>query len=184
MDRGGLKKVSKMMSYVLRHRPDEVGIELGGGGWIEIKTLLAALGKSGTSVTRELFDRVVSENDKQRFEISDDGLRVRARQGHSVAVDLGYEPADPPSVLYHGTATRFLDSILASGLVKGERHHVHLSTDKQTMLAVAIRHGKPVMLEIDSAKMQADGYAFYVTGNHVWLTDHVPTAYLRVVDRE
>ncbi len=178
MNTSNLKKVSKSMSYVLRHRPDTIGIELEPNGWIAVDKLLQAFARSGKSYSRALIDQVVADNDKQRFEFNDDGSKVRARQGHSVQIDLGYEPAIPPNVLYHGTATRNLDSIKEKGLIKGNRHHVHMSTDKQTMLAVAMRHGKPVLLEIDAARMHDDGHKFFVTGNDVWLTDHVPREYL------
>lgn len=179
MNKESLKKISKSLSYVLRHRPDTVGIELGDGGWVAVDELLAAFERSGKSISRELLDTVVVENDKQRFEFSDDQLRIRAQQGHSAEVDLGYEPATPPDVLYHGTATRNLDSIFQDGLVKGRRHHVHMSTNQETMIQVAMRHGKPVVLAIDASKMFADGHEFFVTGNHVWLTDHVPPGYIR-----
>lgn len=177
-----LKRISKSLSYVLRHRPDSIGIELEPGGWIAVDTLLVAMRESGHRLSVDLLQQVVAENDKQRFELSEDGSQIRARQGHSVEVDLQYEPAIPPSVLYHGTATRFLDSILAQGLLKGRRQHVHLSTNQQTMIQVALRHGKPVLLAIESGQMHAAGHAFFVTGNHVWLTDHVPPQYLAVVD--
>ncbi|MCU0879261.1 MAG: RNA 2'-phosphotransferase [Pirellulaceae bacterium] len=177
-----LKKISKSLSYVLRHRPDTIGIELQPGGWIAVESLLAAMGQSGRRLSLDTLHKIVAENDKQRFEFSDDGARIRARQGHSVEVDLQYEPAVPPGVLYHGTATRFLDSIKQQGLVKGRRQHVHLSTSRETMIQVAMRHGKPVLLAIDSGQMHAAGHAFFVTGNHVWLTDHVPPQYLAVVD--
>ncbi|MEZ6190579.1 MAG: RNA 2'-phosphotransferase [Phycisphaerales bacterium] len=179
MNANELKEVSKSMSYVLRHRPDSIGIELGPNGWITVDELLQAFARNGKSYSRELIEQVVADNDKQRFEFSEDRSRIRARQGHSVEIDLGYEPAVPPDVLYHGTATRNLDSILEKGLSKGKRHHVHMSTDKQTMLAVAMRHGKPVLLEIDAKRMHQDGHEFFVTGNSVWLTDNVPTKYLR-----
>ncbi|CAD7694867.1 unnamed protein product [Ostreobium quekettii] len=179
MDKQALKKISKRLSYVLRHRPDSAGLELGNGGWIRVDDLLAALASNGNAVTQPVLERVVAENDKQRFEFSEDGLRIRARQGHSAEVDLGYEPATPPDVLYHGTATRHLESILQQGLVKGHRHHVHMSTDKETMIQVGMRHGKPVLLAIDAKRMVADGFKFCVTGNGVWLTDHVPGEYVR-----
>jgi putative RNA 2'-phosphotransferase len=181
MDSQQLKTISKRLSLILRHRPDSVGLELGEGGWVRVDDLLAAIANSGTEVSHPVLRRVVAENDKQRFEFSDDGLRIRARQGHSAEVDLGFQPATPPDVLYHGTATKNLDAILANGLNKGRRHHVHMSTDQQTMIAVATRHGKPVLLSIDATRMHADGYEFYVTGNHVWLTDHVPPSYLTVI---
>ncbi|MEM6551105.1 MAG: RNA 2'-phosphotransferase [Planctomycetota bacterium] len=182
MNTASLKQVSKSLSYVLRHRPDAIGIALDANGWVGVDELLAAFARDGKAYTRPLIDRVVAENDKQRFEFSDDGLRIRARQGHSVDVDLAYKPAVPPDVLYHGTATRNLASILEHGLLKAKRHHVHLSTDKATMLAVAMRHGKPVMLVIDAKRMHDDGHAFFVTGNRVWLTDHVPPVYLEQTD--
>ena len=168
------KKLSKSFSYVLRHRPDTLGIELDDAGWIGVDTLLAAFAKQNKAYTRSEVDRMVAGNSKQRFEFSDDGTRIRARQGHSLTVDLGYTPSPPPDVLFHGTAQRFLPAILREGLTKQNRHHVHLSTDQQTMLAVAQRHGKPVLLRIDAAGMHVAGYAFFVTGNDVWLTDHVP----------
>jgi putative RNA 2'-phosphotransferase len=178
-----LKKISKRLSYILRHRPDSVGLELHDGGWLDLNDLLDALRRTGDAVTLEVIERVVAENDKQRFEFSDDRSRIRARQGHSAEVDLGYEPATPPDQLYHGTATKYLDSILEQGLLKGRRHHVHLSTNQETMLQVGMRHGKPMLLRIDAKRMLAAGHEFFVTGNHVWLTDHVPPDYLTILER-
>lgn len=172
------------MSYVLRHRPDVIGITLDANGWVGVDDLLAAFQRDGKRYTREVIDRAVAENDKQRFEFSEDGARIRARQGHSVEVDLGYEPAIPPDVLFHGTATRNLDSVRDKGLLKMNRHHVHLSTSKETMLAVAQRHGKPVILEVDAKQMHADGFEFFVTKNDVWLVDSVPSEYLRSLHRD
>jgi putative RNA 2'-phosphotransferase len=172
------KRISKNLSYVLRHQPDSVGLELDDSGWVDVDALLQAFNDTGKTLTLELLQEVVRENDKQRFEFSDDGVRIRARQGHSVDVELGYEAAMPPDVLFHGTATRNLESIFATGLNKGNRHHVHMSTNKQTMLQVAQRHGKPVVLAIDAARMVSDGYQFFVTGNQVWLTEEVPPQYL------
>ena len=179
MDTESLKRISKSLSYVLRHRPDSVGLTLGDGGWVEVDDLLAAFARSGKKLSRELLQVVVAENDKQRFEFSEDQTRIRARQGHSAEVELGYVPLAPPDVLYHGTATRNLDSIFETGLVKGRRHHVHMSTSKDTMLQVAMRHGRPVLLAIDAKQMFADGHQFFVTGNNVWLTEHVPPKYIQ-----
>lgn len=173
------KQISKQMSCLLRHRPESAGLTLTEGGWVEVDQLLAAIGDAQSPVTLEKLIEVVETNDKQRFELSDDRLRIRARQGHSTEVDLGYEPAAPPDVLYHGTARHFVPSIREQGLLKGRRHHVHLSTNRETMLAVGQRHGAPVLIEVDAQRMHADGYTFYVTGNDVWLTDHVPPQYLR-----
>ncbi|WP_254509440.1 RNA 2'-phosphotransferase [Anatilimnocola floriformis] len=174
------KKISKSLSYVLRHQPDSVGLELGENGWVEVTELIAAFRKHGKELSLDSLREVVAENDKQRFEFSEDKTRIRARQGHSVDVDLGYEAATPPELLFHGTAVHNLDSIMATGLNKGNRHHVHLSTNKQTMLQVAQRHGKPVVLAVAAGKMVSDGHLFFVTGNQVWLTEQVPPQYLSV----
>jgi putative RNA 2'-phosphotransferase len=180
MNKDQLKKISKSMSYVLRHRPDTIGIELQENGWVRVDELLSAFERAGQPFSLEVLERVVTENDKQRFEFSSDRLQIRARQGHSVEVNLGYTACAPPNILYHGTATRNLDSILHQGLIKGKRHHVHLSTNIETMVQVAMHHGKPVVLAIDAARMHADRFEFFVTENQVWLTDHVPPEYLSV----
>lgn len=169
-----IRRISKRLSYILRHQPDSVGLTLAPGGWVSVNDLLAAI-----RISRELLDEVVFTNDKQRFEYSDDATQIRARQGHSTTVDLQYESAVPPDLLFHGTATRFLESIFQNGLLRGQRHHVHLSIDREMMIAVGSRHGKPVVLEVNAKQMVDDGKQFFVTGNHVWLTDHVPPQYLR-----
>jgi len=174
------KRISKSLSYVLRHRPDSMGVELKEGGWVAVEALLSAYRQQGQSLSLDALQEVVATNDKQRFEFSEDGERIRARQGHSAEVDLGYQPATPPDVLYHGTARHNLDSIFQTGLNKGRRHHVHLSTNQQTMVQVAMRHGQPVVLAVAAARMLADGHEFFVTGNNVWLTEHVPPQYLSV----
>lgn len=173
-----LKRISKSLSYVLRHRPDSIGIELESDGWVAVDQLLRAFEQSGQINPLDILKLVVADNDKQRFQFSDDGARIRARQGHSVEVELGYQPMTPPDVLFHGTARHNLDSIFEKGLLKGDRHHVHLSTNKETMLRVGMRHGKPVLLSVDAARMHGDGHQFFVTGNHVWLTEHVPPRYI------
>jgi len=122
---------------------------------------------------------VVRENDKQRFAISVDGNRIRANQGHSVAVDLGLQPVEPPELLYHGTIAKFLDSIRASGLVRGTRQHVHLSPDLKTARKVGQRRGRAVILVVESGRMWRDGHLFYRSENGVWLTGHVPPEYVR-----
>ncbi len=171
-------KISKFLSLVLRHRPDQIGIQLDEQGYVDVDTLLAALAKHGTEASHEEIASVVAHSDKQRFAFSADGTRIRANQGHSVDVELGYLPSTPPPILYHGTATRFLDSIRRQGLLRGERHHVHLSSDAETAAKVGARHGKPVVVQIDAAGMHAKGYQFYVSDNGVWLTESVPTEFL------
>ena len=177
MDRS-LVSHSKFLSLVLRHAPTTIGIQLDSEGWTEIDELLRAARDHGRDLDLDLLLRVVHENDKQRFSISPDGLRIRANQGHSVTVDLGLTATPPPSVLYHGTVERFLASIRNQGLLSGSRHHVHLSSDEQTANIVARRRGKPVILTIDSAAMADDGIAFYLSANGVWLTQHVPACFI------
>lgn len=169
---------SKRLSLVLRHRPESVGVALDPHGWVDVATLLAALAAHGAPLTRDDLDRVVTTNDKQRFEWDVEGDRIRARQGHSVDVDLELEPAAPPSVLFHGTPRRNLASIRESGLHRGRRHHVHLSADEETAHRVGARRGDHVVLRVDAAGMAAAGHSFWVSSNGVWLTDAVPPEHI------
>lgn len=167
-------RASKRLSFVLRHRPDSVGISLSEQGWVDVEDLIDAMAQAGTSLTRDDLERVVLTNDKQRFELDPVGDRIRARQGHSVEVDLALEPAAPPDVLFHGTPRRNLDSILATGLDRRARHHVHLSPDVETAQRVGRRRGDAVVLVVDAAAMAAAGHTFWRTDNGVWLTEQVP----------
>ncbi len=178
MDPKREKKISKFLSLVLRHHPDLIGINLDEQGWTDVEVLLANANRQGTSFSEAELKKVVAQSDKQRFALSEDGLRIRANQGHSVSVDLGYTPETPPDVLYHGTIVAFLPAIGKEGLLKGKRHHVHLSPDEATALKVGARRGRPVILKIDAAKMILAGIEFYQSTNGVWLTDHVPAEYL------
>lgn len=178
MDKTDTQK-SKLLSLVLRHQPQTIGIILDSAGWTPVAGLLAALAENGTPMTADELDRIVTANDKQRFALSADGTQIRANQGHSVAIELGLSPSAPPTLLYHGTAARFLDSIRQQGLTKQQRHHVHLHQNPVLAETVGARRGTPVVLTIDAAAMQADGMAFFVTENDVWLTEAVPPRYLR-----
>jgi putative RNA 2'-phosphotransferase len=166
-------RVSKRLSFVLRHRPESVGLAVDDAGWADVDELLAAL-----RLTRAELEHVVATNDKQRFAFDHTGRRIRASQGHSRPVALGYRPQSPPDVLFHGTIDRFLPAIRAEGLRPGRRHAVHLSEDVATARAVGGRRGRPVVLRIDAAAMVAGGHEFTRSPNGVWLTDTVPTAYL------
>lgn len=172
------KRISKFLSLVLRHQPDVIGLKLDEQGWARVDELIERVNHSGEVLTREELDIIVAENDKKRFIFSDDGLRIRANQGHSIAVDLQLKEAVPPEWLYHGTAVRFLDSIREQGLVKGQRQQVHLSADAHTAKNVGSRHGKPVVLTVKAGDMHRDGLLFYQSENGVWLMDHVPPVYL------
>lgn len=172
-----LNTASKFLSLVLRHRPDLIGLSLDAAGWADMAELIR-LSQGHRTLTRDVIEAVVAGSDKQRFAISEDGLRIRANQGHSIDVDLALEVVAPPELLYHGTATRFLEAIRREGLLRGDRHHVHLSADIDTALRVGVRHGKPVVLLIHAAEMAAAGHAFRRSANGVWLADAVPAAFI------
>jgi len=173
-------RASKLLAGVLRHAPQSVGVTLDRAGWVGVPQLLDRLAAHGTRLTRVDLERVVARSDKQRFELDVVGDRIRARQGHSVPVDLGLDPVVPPARLYHGTPERNVPAILRQGLVRGTRHHVHLSGDVDTATRVGARRGRPVVLVVDADAMTRDGHRFYLTGNGVWLTDDVPARYLGV----
>lgn len=174
-------QTSKFLSLILRHYPGKIGITLDESGWVAIDDLLSACARNEFPLTLEELRRVVETSDKKRFAFSDDGLRIRASQGHSVEVDLNYAPAEPPEELFHGTADRFLASIMVEGLVKRDRHHVHLSPDEATAVSVGGRHGRPVVLRIGSGAMHREGIEFFCSTNGVWLTDHVPVRFLEII---
>jgi len=171
-------KISKFLSLVLRHKPERIGLALDQYGWVQVEDLIARAQKAGIDIDRQLLQIVVEQNNKKRFAFNEDGTKIRANQGHSLSVDLGLTAVDPPDVLYHGTATRFLDSIKKEGLLPQGRHHVHLSPDEKTAMAVGKRHGKPVVLIVKAKEMVEQGYQFYRSANGVWLTERVPAIYL------
>jgi len=172
------RRISKFMSYVLRHHPGKIGIELDENGWIAVDLLLQAFASQGREISRATLDYVVRTNNKKRFQYSEDGCRIRATQGHSINVDLGYEPAEPPEYLYHGTYTKAIGSIRATGLTRQQRHHVHLHLDKTLAVDVGSRRGQPVLLVVRSKEMSEAGHEFFVTPNGVWLTERVPPEFI------
>jgi putative RNA 2'-phosphotransferase len=178
MNEKQINSTSKFLSLILRHKPETVGIELDENGWADVTELIHGIRESGKTVSMEELAFVVKTNDKQRFTFSEDRNRIRANQGHSIDVNLELPELTPPENLYHGTATRNLDSIKKLGLIKKQRHHVHLSEDKAVAYAVGQRYGKPVVLIIRALDMQQLGYKFYRSNNGVWLTDSVPVSYI------
>nr|WP_090791115.1 RNA 2'-phosphotransferase [Asanoa ishikariensis] len=176
-------RVSKRLSTVLRHRPASLGLTLDPQGWVEVDVLLAAFAAHGTPLTRSDLDAVVAGNDKRRFALAigtDGRERIRASQGHSVPVDLGLPDSTPPERLFHGTSAAAVPAILREGLVKRGRHAVHLSVDVPTARIVgARRHGAVALLVVDAAAMAAAGHRFQCSANGVWLTEHVPPAFIR-----
>lgn len=180
LDDARLVKLSKSLSKHLRHEPARLGLTLEPGGWVAVDDLLAACARNGVGIDRGVLDEIVARNNKQRFALDPDGSKIRAQQGHSVEVDLQLEPLAPPAILYHGTPARNVAAILREGLLKGDRHHVHLSPDVETAKVVGARRGRPAILEVDAASLHAEGKPFFRSGNGVWLVDHVPPRFLRI----
>ncbi|WP_442922109.1 RNA 2'-phosphotransferase [Microbispora sp. ATCC PTA-5024] len=177
MDERRMVRISKYLAKHLRHQPERIGIELDAHGWVDVGVLLDAAARDGFPFSRGELEEVVERNDKKRYVI--DVGRIRASQGHSVEVDLALPAAEPPPLLYHGTVAAVLPAIREQGLRPMARHHVHLSPDRETATRVGGRRGRPVILEVDAAAMQAAGHAFHVSANGVWLVAHVPPAFLR-----
>lgn len=178
MEAKRVSQLSRFLSFVLRHDPGAIGLALDAHGWVEIEQLLVACQAHGMAMTREALEALVATSSKQRFAISDDGLRVRANQGHSIEVDLAYAPAHPPEVLFHGTVLASLAAIRSSGLKRMSRHHVHLSADAGLARMVGMRRGMPLVLKVAAGRMHAEGHVFYLSANGVWLTEHVPPDYI------
>lgn len=178
MDSERRTRLSKLLSKVLRHRPDMMGLAIDPAGWVAIDAVLAGFAARGVGLTRDDLHEIVRTSDKQRFALSDDGASIRANQGHSVDVDLGHPVAEPPPELFHGTVARFVDSIRERGLERRGRHHVHLSESVETACRVGARRGTPVIVRVDARRMVARGFVFQRTPNGVWLTDHVPAEFI------
>lgn len=173
-----LKSISKYLSYILRHDPADAGITLDKNGWTSVDLLLHELSSRFPALDKPTLEYIVATNSKQRFAFNEDKSMIRASQGHSVDVELNYLPQEPPTVLFHGTVSANVKSIMQEGLKKQGRHHVHLSENVTTALQVGSRHGVSKILKIHSGKMHEAGYVFYLSANHVWLTDFVPVEFI------
>jgi len=170
-----LKKTGKFLSLILRHDPAMIGLTLDRGGWANVDELIKKI-----DISSGVLNEIVESNNKKRYSFNENKTKIRANQGHSIQVDLGLDSVEPPELLYHGTATRFLKGIFEEGLKKMTRQHVHLSLDKDTAINVGKRHGNVIVLKVEAKKMYDDGYAFYVSENGVWLTEEVNSKYLRI----
>jgi putative RNA 2'-phosphotransferase len=176
-----LDDVSRFLSYVLRHEPQRIGLTLDTEGWAEIDSLIIGAAANGLALDRAAIETVAANSEKKRFAISQDGQRIRAVQGHSTpVVQRRFSECMPPEVLYHGTATRFIESIFTRGLEPGDRHHVHLTHDVDAAVSIGKRYGKPVVLEVLALQMHDQGFKFFLTENNVWLTDIVPVKFLNI----
>ena len=177
------QNLSKFLSLVLRHQPETIKIQLDSEGWTDVTTLLQQMNKHRKPLKLDELINLVENNDKKRFQLSEDHSKIRAVQGHSTQqVQREYTAIIPPDTLFHGTATRFSESIQNQGLVAGDRHHVHLSADLITATKVGQRHGKVIIFKVDTQQMHQDGFKFYQAENGVWLTEHVPAQYLTVLE--
>lgn len=175
-------KTSKFLSLVLRHNPSKIDLILDAQGWANVEDLLEKMNRNRFNINRQDLELIVEENNKQRFSFSEDGSMIRANQGHSISIDLELEAVKPPVQLYHGTASKTVSVILKDGLKKMKRQHVHLSDNLDTATNVGGRHGKPVVLVVESRLMYKDGFEFYCSDNGVWLTDRVPAKYLELLE--
>lgn len=172
------KKISKFLSYVLRHHPELINLNLDENGWADVNELISKSTNDSQGFTFEELNEIVETNDKKRFIFNEDKTRIRANQGHSIEIDLALKSQQPPEFLYHGTAQNNVGSILEKGIEKRSRQHVHLSQDKETAAKVGMRHGKPTILTIKTGKMFEEGIEFYLSDNEVWLTDFVDAKYI------
>ncbi len=169
---------SIFLSYLLRHNPGKIGLVLNAEGWADLNELIT---KSNGTFSLEILKEIVTSDTKGRYSFDETGTKIRANQGHSIKVDLKMEKKNPPAKLYHGTAKKFLPMIQKQGIKKMSRLHVHLSTSYSTAIKTGMRHGDPVVLEIQSGKMNFDGYDFFISENGIWLTDFVPATYIEIL---
>ncbi len=176
-----IKKFSYLLSYVLRHNPGKLKLDMDSNGWVKVDQLLNNLPNNNKLSFDEL-EEIVLTNNKQRYSFNDDKTLIRANQGHSIDVNLELKPLRPPFILYHGTKFDLLNKIQKEGLIKMNRQHVHLSEDRETALKVGKRRkGVVGLLSIKATMMEFDGYKFYKSKNGVWLTDHVPSKYIEII---
>jgi len=175
-------KLSKFLSLVLRHKPEEIGIELDSNGWTAVNELIEKMNVYGKHIDFDTLEVILETNNKKRFSFNEDRSLIRANQGHSIEIDLGYKTKIPPKRLFHGTGAKYVDSIYKTGIKKKDRHHVHLSKDMETALSVGQRHGKPVIFEILTEEMTKEGFEFYESENGVWLTDEIPVRFITKIE--
>lgn len=177
-----LKQVSKFLSYILRHHPEEIELEVDCKGWAHLPSLLEKTHQNGRTINKKQIREIIETSDKKRFSLSDDEQYIRAGYGHSIDVDLGLAPQSPPPILYHGTAENNIPSIQSSGLQPQSRNLVHLSDNKKDAISVGGRHGKPTVLIIEAGQMYEDGFPFYQSDSEpgIWLVENVPAHFISI----
>ena len=170
-------RVSKLLSLMLRHRPEEFGVEVDGRGFADLEGVLSALKEQDSDIEMSDIECVVYDSEKQRFEMVEG--RIRARYGHSFPIDLGVDPVEPPEFLYKGIRARDIDRVLAEGLTPEDRQYVHLSFDSEVAARLGgdRRGGRGAVIRVDALRAHGNGVAFYDCGPTV-LTEDVPPEYL------
>ena len=174
--------ISRYIALLLRHHPEKAGLCLDEHGWVEVEALIQGVRQRYPQFNKDILDEIVARDSKQRYAYNHDKTCIRANQGHSIPVDVELKQALPPAILYHGTGEKYVESIQKIGLIAKSRLYVHLSTDIQTAIQVGKRHGKPVVYQIDTQQMIHDGFIFYLSANHIWLTKTVPAQYLKIIE--
>ena len=175
-----MRNTSKFISLILRHNPQVIGISLDEHGWADVQDLIEGINRmEGHSLDMDTLEEIVRTDEKQRYSFSEDHTLIRANQGHSIPVDVELEEKNPPDILWHGTGQKYVSSIDVQGLIPKSRLYVHLSSDMETARKVGSRHGRPVIYQLECRKMTEDGYRFFLSANHVWLTKEVPEEYLK-----
>lgn len=177
-------QISKFLSLILRHKPETIGIQLDKNGWVDCKELIEKAINYGIELDYQMLLEIVETNPKKRFQFNVTFNKIRASQGHSISIELGYLNQKPPEILYHGTSEKAVQSILERGLEKRNRQHVHLSTDIKTAIKVGQRHGKPFVFKVQSEQMFNNNFKFFISANGVWLTEFVPPKYLKPTKEE
>lgn len=177
-----ITNISRYIALLLRHHPEKAGLCLDEHGWVEVEALIQGVRRRYPEFNRAVLDEIVARDSKQRYAYNQDKTCIRANQGHSIPVDVELKQALPPTILYHGTGEKYVESIQKVGLIPKSRLYVHLSTDIQTAIQVGKRHGQPVVYQIDTQQMIHDGFIFYISANHIWLTKAVPVQYLKIIE--
>jgi len=173
-----LTHVSKFLSYVLRHHPESIGLDISDSGWVETEKLIQKANQTDIDLNFPRLTNIVRNSSKKRFAFNHDKSKIRANYGHSIDVDLDLVSQSPPEKLFHGTADRFLDSIKKQGLTPQNRNFVHLSINKTAAQKIGQRHGDPVILEINSYHMDRKGWRFYTSGKDIWLVKKVQPKFI------
>lgn len=172
------ENLSKFISLILRHKPEEIGITLDDSGWANVNELIDGINNSGRNIDIGILEEIVKTDNKQRYSFNEDKTKIRANQGHSIKVNIDFKELEPPNILYHGTATKAIEGIKYQGIKSMSRQWVHLSKDFEMAKQVGSRHGKCVILIINAKRMYKDGIKFYLSENGVWLTEYVDPKYI------